>query len=117
MSIQGAQKSLPSTSNSSGDTATDALTAPPLIGILEGQEEQGGEEGEGEEKACDEDDENEAAGGPSVFIAGTFVPPEEDIKLLDARQLVVHGKAQDDSEADKAAPSVSAFARVHNAKV
>ena len=52
-----------------------------------------------------------------MFVAGNFVPPQEDMKLLDARQLVVQGKVQEDSEADKAAASVSAFARVHNTKV
>ena len=96
----------------------------PLTGILEGAEGRTAEESDEEEDAEEEGEEGEegegneeGAVGPSVFVPGTFVPPEEDIKLLDARRLVVHGKAQDDSEADRAASTVSAFARVHNTKV
>ena len=90
-----------------------------MTGISGGKDgEKAGEEKDGEVEPCNEGEkEDEEAVGPSVFVPGVFVPPEEDVKLLDARKLVVLGKAQDDSEADKAAPTVSAFARVQNSKV
>jgi hypothetical protein len=74
-----------------------------------------GAEGGAEDGDGDGDD---VSAGPSVFVpAGAFVPPQEDIKLLDARQLVVQGKVTEEAEADKAQSTVSAFARVHNTKV
>ena len=96
-------------------------STPDLAAVEE--EAEGPEEDEEEEEGLGAEDgevgaaEEEEATGPSVFVAGNFVPPQEDMKLLDARQLVVQGKVQEDSEADKAAASVSAFARVHNTKV
>lgn len=46
-----------------------------------------------------------------MYIAGTFQPPPEDVQVVDARLLVVQGKVEVEEEADKAASTVSAFAR------
>ena len=84
----------------------------------EAEEVPGDTSGAEEEQDGGDDEEASKPAGPSVFVpAGAFVPPQEDIKLLDARQLVVQGKVTEESEADKAQSTVSAFARVHNTKV
>ncbi|GAX78082.1 hypothetical protein CEUSTIGMA_g5524.t1 [Chlamydomonas eustigma] len=70
---------------------------------------------EGEGKGQEESEKEEAGiVGPSVFVSGKFIPPTEDQKLLDARQLVVAGKAEKEEDVDKAVAAVSAFARVQN---
>ena len=74
----------------------------------------------------EEDNEEEEAGegeapvGPSFFVAGKFLPPQEDIKVVDARQLVVHDKKAGQGDADdkealeedvEKIAGISAFAR------
>jgi hypothetical protein len=56
--------------------------------------------------------------GPSFFVAGKFLPPQEDVKVVDARQLVVQDKrCQGDLEGPEqevdveSIAGISAFAR------
>jgi hypothetical protein len=104
-------------SSSTAAAMTPELEQGPVEAVIrsaEGVDEvaQDAELGLGE---TEEGSEEEAAVvGPSVFVAGKFVPPTEDQKLLDARQLVVLGKARIEEDVDKAAATVSAFARVQN---
>ncbi|KAK9819819.1 hypothetical protein WJX72_002761 [[Myrmecia] bisecta] len=56
--------------------------------------------------------EQDGFAGPSIFVpAPSVAPPEEDVKMFDARRLTVHAPAQTDDAAAQAAGGVTAFSR------
>ena len=58
------------------------------------------------------DPDEEGPSGPSVFISNAkYQKAAVDVKLVDARQLVVAGQVPDDETALQASASITAFAR------